>query len=74
MGRTQDSPRTGHAGRQQEGTAESTAKEVIPMIEIAKIELAEVSEKQTDCCTAMRGRKNLDVQTNVMLSDPDGCE
>lgn len=49
-------------------------KEVIQMIEIANIELAEVSEKEPDCCTAMRGRKNLDVQTNVMVADPDGCE
>jgi hypothetical protein len=44
------------------------------MIAISLIENAEVSEKQPDCCTAMRGRKNLDVQTNVMVGDPDGCE
>lgn len=44
------------------------------MIEIAKIEDAEVTEKQVDCCTAMRGRKNLDVQTNLMCADPEGCE
>lgn len=44
------------------------------MIEIAKIDNAKVSEEQPDCCTAMRGRKNLDVQTSVMLADPDGCE
>lgn len=44
------------------------------MIKIAMTDNAVVSDKQPDCCTAMRGRKNLDVQTNVMLSDPDGCE
>jgi hypothetical protein len=44
------------------------------MIMIAKTEIAQVSEKQPDCCTAMRGRKNLDVQTGLMLADPDGCE
>lgn len=44
------------------------------MIQVAKTDNAKVSDKQPDCCTAMRGRKNLDVQTNVMLADPDGCE
>ncbi|GAA4212725.1 MULTISPECIES: hypothetical protein [Streptosporangiaceae] len=44
------------------------------MIAISMIENAEVSEKQTDCCTAMRGRKNLDVVTSIMANDPDGCE
>ncbi|MGL5811041.1 MAG: hypothetical protein ACRCYQ_13960 [Nocardioides sp.] len=44
------------------------------MIEIANLEAAQVSEKQPDCCTAMRGRKNYDVQTNIMLADPHGCE
>jgi hypothetical protein len=44
------------------------------MIAIAKLPEAEVAEKQPDCCTALRGRKNLDVQTNVMVADPTGCE
>ncbi|WP_255945389.1 hypothetical protein [Streptomyces odontomachi] len=44
------------------------------MMEIANIEDAEVEEKKPDCCTALRGRKNLDVQANVMLADPEGCE
>jgi hypothetical protein len=44
------------------------------MIAIAKREDASVEEKKPDCCTAMRGRKNLDVQTNVMVASGTGCE
>lgn len=44
------------------------------MIALANLPNAEVTEKQPDCCTALRGRRNLDVQTNVMVADPDGCE
>jgi hypothetical protein len=44
------------------------------MIIVAKKDKATVAERKPDCCTALRGRKNLDVQTNVMVADPSGCE
>jgi hypothetical protein len=40
------------------------------MINIAKKKQAKVQERKPDCCTALRGRTNLDVQTNVMVADP----
>lgn len=39
------------------------------MIKIAKIKNAKVSEKKPDCCTALRGRKDLCVQNNIMVAD-----
>lgn len=44
------------------------------MIAIANLPEADVAEKQPDCCTALRGRRNLDVQTNIMVADPAGCD
>jgi hypothetical protein len=44
------------------------------MIVVAKKKDAKVNERKPDCCTALRGRTNLDVQTNVMAADPSGCE
>lgn len=44
------------------------------MIAIANLPQAEVAEQQPDCCTALRGRKHLDVQANIMIADPTGCE
>lgn len=43
------------------------------MIKIAKTDNPNVQEKKPDCCTALRGRKNLDVQTNIMVADVRGC-
>ena len=40
------------------------------MIAIGKKQDAVVTEKQPDCCTALRGRKNLVAQTNLMMADP----
>ncbi|GAA3422278.1 hypothetical protein [Streptosporangium vulgare] len=71
---TIDSPFRLAVGSGPESAAEITVEEVIPMIAISMIESADVSEKQPDCCTAMRGRKNLDVLTSVMVDDPDGCD
>jgi hypothetical protein len=44
------------------------------VIPIAMTENAAITEKNPDCCTALRGRKNLDVQTNIMVADPYGCD
>jgi hypothetical protein len=44
------------------------------MMKIANVKNAKVTEKKPDCCTALRGRKNLDVQAHMMVADPDGCE
>jgi len=43
------------------------------MIAIAAQENAQFEEKTPDCCTALRGRKNLDVQTNLMVANASGC-